>query len=185
MSRLGFGGMVAAAYRPELFGGWKRAIESAGLDPKNVCRRRRKWTAQRIAQRIRELHEQGADLSHSAAKKSHQYLVTVACSADCFGSWRAAIEAAGLSYEDVSKHRSWSRESILSEIKRLHQAGEPLSYRQARREHGALVAAASTGRYFGSWAAALRAAGVNCEKNRSGSRQVRRRLALHGPDACA
>jgi hypothetical protein len=161
MAELGFSGMVTTSYKPEYFGSWRNAIVAAGFDPKEVCRRKRKWTAERILQRIQELHKQGEDLSHSAAKRNHQYLVVVAINSRFFGSWREAVEAAGIDYEDVSKHEYWSRERISERIRELHAVGDSLSHEDAKRNHGALVSAASSPRYFGSWGGAIRASGLD------------------------
>ncbi len=162
--------MVTTTYRPDLFGGWRAAVTAAGFDPNVVCQRARKWTRERIIERIRQLYEAGADLSHSAAKRHYQYLVVVACKPEMFGSWRAAIEAAGLDYSTISKHRSWTKQRIIEEIKRLAAAGESLSHDEAKRNHGALVSAASSRRYFGSWAAAVEAAGIDYQKVRKNNR---------------
>lgn len=166
MAELGYSGMVTTSYKPEFFGGWRQAIMAAGYDPKVVCKRKRKWTKETILQRIRELYEAGEDLSHSAAKRNHQYLVVVAINKNFFGSWRKAIEAAGLDYEKISKHEYWSKERICQRIRELYEQGEPLSHEEAKRHHGALVSAASSPRYFGSWGAAIRAAGLDYDKIR-------------------
>ena len=60
MAELGYSGMVTTSYKPEYFGSWRKAIVAAGFDPKEVCRRKRKWTQERILQRIQELHKAGA-----------------------------------------------------------------------------------------------------------------------------
>ena len=161
MNELGYSGMVTTAYKEEFFRGWWNAVEAAELDPKKVCRRRRKWTKETIIRRIQELHGAGADLSHSAAKRDHQYLVVVAVDPRFFGNWRTAIAAAGLDYQEVSKHESWSRERIAAEIRRLHEAGKALNHEEAKRKYSSLVSAAASKRYFGSWAAAVTAAGVD------------------------
>jgi len=161
MAELGYSGMVTTSYKPEYFGSWRKAIVAAGFDPKEVCRRKRKWTRERILEEIRRLYKQGEDLSHSAAKRNHQYLVVVAIDDRFFGSWRNAIEAAGIDYQEVSKHEYWSRERIIERIRELHAAGEPLSHEAAKRNHGALVSAASSPRYFGSWGEAIKAAGLD------------------------
>ena len=49
-----------------------------------------------------------------------------------FGNWRTAISEAGLDYQEVSKHESWSRERIAAEIRRLHQAGNRIVIHTAR-----------------------------------------------------
>ncbi len=152
--------MVTTAYRDDMFGSWRKAVEASGVERPSDPARRRKWTRERVIEAIRELHRRGVDLSHSAAKKENQYLVVVASHDRMFGSWRAAVEAAGLDYSEVSKHESWSREKILRRIRELHQQGESLSHDSAKRRHGALVSAASSPRYFGSWERAIRAAGL-------------------------
>lgn len=184
MAELGYSGMVTTSYKPEYFGSWRNAIVAAGFDPKEVCRRKRKWTAERVLQRIKELHEAGEDLSHSAAKRNHQYLVVVAINDRFFGSWREAVAAAGIDYEAVSKHEYWSKERISERIRELHAAGDSMSHEDAKHNHGALVSAASSPRYFGSWGGAIRAAGLDYDDIRKINRWNKEKiiaaiLALH------
>ena len=40
-----------------------------------------------------------------------------------FGTWRAAIEAAGIPYDSVRKYRDWSKERIIETIQRLEKDG--------------------------------------------------------------
>jgi len=185
MAELGYSGMVTTSYKPEYFGSWRNAIVAAGLDPKAVCRRKRKWTRERILERIQELHASGEDLSHSAAKRNHQYLVVVAINGRFFGSWRQAVQAAGIDYEEVSKHEYWSRERICERIRELNASGESLSHEDAKRYQGALVSAASSPRYFGSWGNAIRAAGLDYDQIRKINRWTREKIIhtiseLHG-----
>lgn len=161
MAELGYSGMVTTAYKDDFFGSWRNAIRAAGLDPKLVCTRKRKWTQDRILQEIQRLHRTGEDLSHSAAKRNHQYLVVVAVDDRMFGTWRNAIQAAGLDYEAISKHRFWSKERIVEHVRELHAQDEDLSHEAAKNKHGALVSAASSKRYFGSWRGAIEAAGID------------------------
>jgi hypothetical protein len=181
MAELGFSGMVTTSYKPEYFGSWRKAIETAGFNPREVCLRKRKWTREAILQAIRDLHARGEDLSHSAAKRHHQYLVVVAINSRFFGSWRAAVEAAGVSYEEVSKHEYWSCGRIIDRIRELHAAGESLSHEEAKRHHGALVSAASSPRYFGGWGAAVTAAGLDYNAIRKINRWSRETIvqAIH------
>lgn len=176
MAELGYSGMVTTSYKPEYFGSWRNAIVAAGFDPKEVCRRKRKWTRERVLARIRELYEAGEDLSHSAAKRNHQYLVVVAINGRFFGSWRDAVAAAGIDYEQVSKHEYWSKDRICERIRELHEDGESLSHEDAKRNHGALVSAASSPRYFGSWGAAIRAAGLDYDDIRKINRWSKEKI---------
>jgi tRNA A37 N6-isopentenylltransferase MiaA len=176
MAELGYSGMVTTAYKSEFFGSWRDAIRAAGLDPKEVCKRKRKWTRERILREIQRLHREDEDLSHSAAKRNHQYLVVVAVDDRMFGSWRNAIEAAGLDYEGISKHRFWSKERIIENIQQLHGNGDDLSHEAAKNNHGALVSAASSKRYFGSWRAAIEAADIEYADIRKINRWTREKI---------
>lgn len=166
MAQLGYSGMVTTTYKEGYFGGWRNALRAAGLDPAQASRRQTKWTRERIIEHIRELHSRGDDLSHSAAKRRHQYLVVVAGDPRFFGSWKAAIEAAGFDYERICKHRSWTRAKIVEQIRELYRRGEHLSHEAVKRRYGSLVSAASSKRYFGSWERAIRAAGLSYDKIR-------------------
>ena len=73
-----------------------------------------------------------------------------------FGSWQAAVEAAGLTGKIVVRKplRRWSRETVIAEIQDWHQSGRPLT--DISRHNQALYCAAKT--WFGGWRAALSAA---------------------------
>ena len=101
MRRLGYGGMVAAAYRQPSLGSWRAAVAAAGLAYAQAAPRQRKWTRQRIIAAIRQRYVQSEDLSYSHIKRSQPYLLAAARAPRNFGSWRAAIEAAGLDYRWV------------------------------------------------------------------------------------
>jgi len=103
MRRLGYGGMLAAAYRNPNLGSWRAAVEAAGLNYEGAAPHQRKWTRTRIVAAIKKLHQQGSDLSYTGMKQHHPYLLLAARRADNFGSWQAAIEAAGLDYEQVAR----------------------------------------------------------------------------------
>ena len=70
-----------------------------------------------------------------------------------FGGWGAALRAAGIDYQPP---RRWSKQKLLDEIRSRHERGLPLV--TSCREISYLVEAAC--RQFGSWGAALAAAGV-------------------------
>jgi hypothetical protein len=147
-------GLHAAAFKR--FGSWRAAIKATGLDFSRV-RRRRYWSPDRVIALIRARRRAGEPLNIKAVEKAHGTLVTQAF--DHFGSWRKAIEAAGLDYSRIKKHKEWSKPVIVSELRRLHDAGVNLSTTiEARAKHRKLIAAVY--RYFGNWPAALRAAGL-------------------------
>lgn len=79
-----------------------------------------------------------------------------------FGSWRAAVEYAGLNYEDIRCYKTWSRERILDRIRELYEKGEDLSWRHVSTQVDPQLAAAATKpKHFGSWRSAVSAAGLD------------------------
>jgi len=76
-----------------------------------------------------------------------------------FGSWGGAIEACGLDYSLIKKYKSWPRQSVLDEIRRLAKAGEPLFSQHAQKNYKPLYMAAI--KRFGNWGKALQSAGVD------------------------
>jgi len=100
-----------------------------------------------------------------------------------FGSWRAAVEAAGIDYSQVAalgrqkraqKITKWTQERILEEIRRLYEAGEDLSSAVVRRKYLPLYATARRKEHFGSWAKAVTAAGVDYSRVKRGAKERRR-----------
>ena len=140
-------------------GSWEAAITFAGLNYDDV-RKYRSWTKERIVERIQELHEKGSDLSWryvsltldpslaaAATKKSH------------FGSWRAALDAAGLDYDHIRRYRDWSDTEVLRRVRDLYAQGKPLNAKSMEKENITLITAAR--RRFPSWDKTLSAAGLN------------------------
>lgn len=76
-----------------------------------------------------------------------------------FGSWGEAIESCGLDYSLIKKYKSWTRQAVLDEIRRLSKEGEPLFSQNAQKQHKPLYMAAI--KRFGNWGKAIQAAGVD------------------------
>ena len=94
---------------------------------------------------------------------SHYYATTYpdvyAAAERTFGSWGEAIESCGLDYSLIKKYKSWTRQSVRDEIRRLAKAGEPLFSQHAQNHHKPLYMAAI--KRFGNWGKALQSAGVD------------------------
>jgi hypothetical protein len=109
----------------------------------------RVWTQERLIETIRQLNEQGVDLSPTAIQKTHGALFSSARSRSHFGNWRDAIQAAGLSYDDIKRVKQrWSREEILQQIKQCHTCGEDLLHPSFKEKNRSLYLAACAHRYF-------------------------------------
>jgi len=147
MAGLGDKNLSSVAWK--YFGSWGEAVKAAGLaDQIPVRRLRKRWSREDVLNTIREGHASGVKLS----KLRKQKLGIENAARRHFGQWRRAIEAAGLE----PTRRIWSRELIISEILKRRDEGKSLS--SGNRHNINLNAAA--GRHFGSWTAALQAAGV-------------------------
>jgi len=135
-------------------GSWEEAVKAAGLDYEAI-RRKNFWSRGKIVEQVRALAAAGEPLNVSSAEVKHGGLVGAA--AVYFGSWRNALETAGLDYSKIKRQKDWTKEEIVSEIKRMKAQALDLSTTIAvRRKYRNLHAAAV--RYYGSWAAAMKAA---------------------------
>lgn len=138
-----------------------------------------RWSRDKVLGEIRRLNDEGLDLRHGVVAGKHQKLVSA--SVRYFGSWGAAVSAAGIDYAAIrrksqsarsAKVTKWSRERIADEIQKLVDRGENLAAATARSNHPALFSAAVSPRYFGSWRDALTSLGVDYDSILSGSRSA-------------
>jgi hypothetical protein len=138
------------------FGGWEETLTAAGFDYSRI-RRKNFWNRQNVVARIQELHKANEPLYVSAAEVKYGGLVGAATV--YIGSWRKAIKAAGLDYSKVKRQQEWSRPMIVKEIRRMHREGVPLRTTIPIRAKYRVLHAAAV-RYYGSWAVAMKAAGL-------------------------
>jgi len=148
----GHSGVVAAARI--IHGSLVRARDLAGIAaPRRSPRDRQPWDAERVVEDIRILHASGESVASSkvpstlrlAARRYH-------------GTWEAAIQAAGLSYDDVRLHAPSEPDDVLLErLARLAREQPELTARELdEHELGYLLR-----RRFPSLAKAARAAGLH------------------------
>lgn len=154
--------LLAAGIR--YFGTWQKSVEAAGLSYQEV-RRYNDWSKDVIVEKIKELYAQGVDLSFRAMMLSkYNSMVYAAIRPNHFGSWKNALQAAGLPTDDIYRYRSWDEESILEEIRRLNALGVDLSSKAMDESSNPLIATAR--RRFGNWGAAVEKAGIDYSKIR-------------------
>jgi len=121
---------------------------------------RKLWSLEKIIEDLRGLEASGTDLRPARVRRARPGLFAAATAPAYFGSWRLAVEAAGLDYDRILRHalESRSRASRWSRA-RVLQVLSSLPPRQRPRIHAlnpALYAAAR--RQFGSWRKAVAAA---------------------------
>src|SRR5438128_8403761 len=122
------------------------------------------WDKNEILQSIKKLHRQRKDLSYNAMTRRMQPLVSAA--AYHFGSYRAAVERAGIDYSMVIRRPRWTRPLIIGLIKQAKRKDEDLHWSavtKRRDELGRAAFASLQARLFGSWDRALHAAGLDAD----------------------
>ncbi len=134
-------------------GGWRRALEAAGLQP-----RPRPWDRQRIIAAIRLRHQHG--MATSSVWRDDRGLFCAA--KDHFGSWHDAMLAAGVTSDSARPRIRWSKQRVIDEIQARYREG--LSLNCTWPPNRFLLSAAR--RYIGNWRKALRAAGITPEEAR-------------------
>jgi hypothetical protein len=161
MARTHQGLLAAANYH---FGSWGKAVEAAGLDYANEVRRIPKWTKEKILDAIRVAHKSGADLSWTCVTKDRRYsaLAYAAIRDKQFGSWDAALGAAGIDPAGVRRYEAWSEERVVRSIKERKRERKALNSKAMQDDAPRLFNAALN--YFGGWDKALVAAGIKPEK---------------------
>ena len=142
------------------FGSWGAAIEAAGLNYGDFKRIKQRWTRDDILSSLRQLHDEGEDLLDPEFKTRHRSLYLAACAHRYFGSWQRAIKAAGLDHDKMRESRVWTKNRILRTIEQLAHEGKPLGWAYIEQHEPGIYRAARRKENFGSWAGALRAAGV-------------------------
>lgn len=152
--------LFASARSSSHFGSWRAAIEAAGLDYNTFKRIKQQWTREEILARIREMNARGHDLLDPRFRDSNRSLYLAACAHRYFGSWKRAVQAAGLDHERLRESRVWTQSRILRTIQGLAAQNKPLGWAFIEAHEPGIYRAARRKENFGSWAGALRAAGV-------------------------
>jgi hypothetical protein len=189
--------LYASAVRD--FGAWRAAIEAAGLDIAKIGRCAPSPYASRtdVLGEIRRRKREDLPLSQvGLCRGKHRDCSLINSGTRLFGAWRAAIEAAGLDYDEVllttSGRKYPTHESVLRAIRARRRAGLPLNaVGVCHREEPDQRLYSWAGRYFGSWTAALTAAGLDpagtksCWRKYSSAesvlREIRRRHRCGAP----
>lgn len=123
------------------------------------------WNKESILAALKKLSKQDKDLSYNALARSNQSLVSAA--AYHFGSYRKAVEKAGIDYAEVTRRPRWSKQLIISLIKKAYRDKADLHWSavtKRRDELGRAAFASLQPRLFGSWDRALHAAGLDAEE---------------------
>jgi hypothetical protein len=83
-----------------------------------------------------------------------------------FGDWDKALRAAGFVPEKMRMRRSWDKDRVIRELRRMRKQNLPLYAHYVMKNHQHLFSAARS--HYGSWNKALAAVGIN-DKGKSGT----------------
>jgi hypothetical protein len=144
--------LYSAARR--IFGSWRNALQASGIAPQQVLTWER-WSPARILVMIRHLARRKRPLTSEQTERRYHNLVTAA--RRHFGSWSKAVLAAGVKPTRLLRVVPWSQERVVEAILRRALRNESLVARFV--EPRSLVAAAQ--RFYGAWAGAVAAAGLD------------------------
>ncbi len=147
------------------FKNWGAALEASGLDYdeiRKLSKQRRnekvkKWSTEKVLEDIRRVAETEDDISHAFMKEKHPTLVAAAT--NYIGSWKKAIELAGLDYDEIiikgrrlraERKNEWYRMLLVERLAKMNIADEKVLQERNPEFHKRII------KYFGDWRTALR-----------------------------
>jgi len=142
----------------EEFGSWETALEYAGVRARGGLPGGQPWTRQRVLQQLRRLCATGYDLGSHLNRSRNPALHGAAL--HHFGSWRAALTAAGINLANVSRRRPkhLDRELMILWLQQRRAAGQSLTWTAVCLENRDNALAIR--RVFRSWREAIAAAEI-------------------------
>lgn len=168
------------------FGGWRQAIEAAGLDYSRIIRRKKKYpTPESVLHEIGRRRRKKLPLvTTGLISGEHTDFILHATGLKFFRSWKKALLAAGIQYREIApppQRKYPTKESVLEEIRRRHRALLPLTRSAVTRsapDGYALHRSALL--FFSTWPRALKRAGLSYEKIVQCSYLKRQKMAEAG-----
>src|SRR5581483_5704053 len=159
-----------------LFGSWTSAILAAGVDPPpGLTSPWVKADKPAILAEIRRRIRARESLRYSEVNRQTWGAPLLRRAETLFGSWKAALLAAGVNPPAGTK-TAWSEADnalVLAEIRRRTRAHESLRYRKVGSEKLGRALLRRSINLFGSWNAALAAAGMDGSRQRAHLRHGR------------
>jgi hypothetical protein len=114
---------------------------------------RRRLSKDEVRRELTARHQRGKALSWEKTPNSLRR-----AAAKYFGSYRKAVEAVGVDYDSVRRHRRWNKKRVVAELQKLHARGVRASADALAREAPGLSRAIH--RHVGSMEAVRKAAGI-------------------------
>jgi hypothetical protein len=142
------------------FGSYSLAIKAAGLDYGQIRQMTMgRWNKKTVVRELRKLRREKVPLHHAAIERHRADLVLAAYR--YFGTYKAAVTAAGLPYDQIRIREmpSWDKQRIVKRLREFKKEDHGLWQRAVRKDEPYLVRASK--RCFGSYQLAAKAAGID------------------------
>lgn len=154
------------------FGGWSQAITAAGLDYSKLRKKKpmRSWSRAAIVAEVIQRANQGFSIRGGDVCVEDQGLYLAAKRYFGSGGWAKARTLAGFDPIDPSPWEIWNAKTVCEEILRLHESEVALNTGALQGSPYEYLLGAGR-KMFGSWAKAIKAAGLNYSAIRK-TRQV-------------
>ena len=137
------------------FGTWNRALEAAGL-PILHTRPNNYYSKESIIKAIQQFYNINNRVPKYIDFTKNTAYPSASTVENYFGSWRCAIEAAGYSiYDNVV----YNEDSIIKAIQQFYLENNRIPQRRDFSDNSAYPGYTTVANYFGSWNAAITAAG--------------------------
>jgi hypothetical protein len=152
----------------QLFGGWRAAVEAAGvLRGEETVVSRRFWNAEDVLAELRRRHAAGLPFSGIGLHKGpDRDTALIGAAKRFFGTLHAALRAAQLPVEGT-RLPHFTRREALKELAQRHRMGQPIAARavqtgdtRSRRLHDDLKT------WYPTWKEVLKAAGIDEKASR-------------------
>ncbi len=144
------------------FGSWQKAVETAGFDYASVrvLKTFRRWTKEAIIDEARRRKENNLPLNGDAVSQEDRGLYHAARRYFGRGGWNKVLQKIGLSSREIYAKIFWTKDKVIKEIHKLHEAGTPLYYYfLVQNGYAGLITGGK--RYFGSWKKTIEVAGLD------------------------
>lgn len=155
-------------------GTWGNVLTMIGMDPlklrREIGRRHRRYPDKKaVIQAIKQRLKKGVRvIPYSFLKGRWREATLLRCGMEYFGSWPNALKAAGLDLKEALKRKGarkyQTKDDIIAGIRARQKRNWPLSIAEVimgnKKRRECMLGVYGT-KYFGSWAKALKAAGID------------------------
>jgi hypothetical protein len=142
------------------FGSYQKAVRASGVSSELLTPPPyRFWSPQRIVDELKTTYQKNPRLLKPARLTGTRQRKLLRACRRRFGSYRSALDAAGISYQEVVTPPVMNAQEIVNNLTQLFEKGRDLRYSQLRLSNRRLLD--SSRRVFGSYENAMRSAGLD------------------------